>query len=80
MVMRNNPCKACTEETGRCIGCHSTCQKYIEASEKHVAIREAYNRENRARQEYNDYMICVQRRWQKNRCHDSNGIMTSKKR
>jgi hypothetical protein len=28
--MKVNPCKNCTSETGRKVGCHSTCGKYIE--------------------------------------------------
>ena len=34
------PCKDCTKETGRAIGCHSKCEKYI----KWKDISESYKR------------------------------------
>ena len=32
---KDNPCNGCTYETGRCVGCHSTCKEYIEAKKEH---------------------------------------------
>ena len=40
MKLKNNPCYKCTTETGRHIGCHSTCPKYIKANEEHNKLKE----------------------------------------
>lgn len=40
--MENNndcPCKGCTEETGRTIGCHGTCSKYTGWNSLHIAAK-----------------------------------------
>ena len=45
MVMKNNPCFGCTTETGRSVGCHSKCKKYIQASKEHEERRQNYIRQ-----------------------------------
>ena len=45
MIMKNNPCFGCTAETGRSVGCHSKCKKYIQASKEHEERRQNYIRQ-----------------------------------
>ena len=34
-----NCCKDCTAETGRSIGCHSTCEKYLEQKRQEMKFK-----------------------------------------
>lgn len=40
MKLLKNPCGNCTKETGRSIGCHATCKKYIDWSYNNELIKE----------------------------------------
>lgn len=45
-----NCCANCTPETGRCVGCHATCEKYIKDKEdydkRQQNLRDIKNKEN----------------------------------
>jgi hypothetical protein len=45
-------CYGCTEETGRKLGCHGTCERYLAEVEANRAIKA----EQRKDAEYVDYM------------------------
>lgn len=40
------PCKTCTVDTGRHVGCHGTCEPYIIWHNNLRSIKEAYKKEN----------------------------------
>ena len=41
-LYEDNPCHLCTYETGRAVGCHSTCQKYIDYRKNKDKQKENY--------------------------------------
>jgi hypothetical protein len=45
------PCKNCTTETGRCVGCHANCQGYLEWRK----IKDSYNRLERDAKKFSTY-------------------------
>ena len=40
MLSEENPCKGCTFETGRYVGCHSNCEKHKEWKKKCDEVRD----------------------------------------
>ena len=53
------PCKDCPD---RVIGCHSTCQKYVEAKSKHSVTAEAIQKEKSGLDDYGDYAFRVRQK------------------
>jgi hypothetical protein len=53
------PCKDCTD---RVLGCHSTCQKYMEAKAKNSVTSEAIHKEKNGLDDYGDYVFRVQQK------------------
>ena len=49
-MMSNYPCKGCTD---RAVGCHSTCQKYLDAKAEYERKKEAIRK---AKAEGNDFV------------------------
>lgn len=47
--LKECPCRYCTQDTGRCVGCHATCTKYIEWRK----LKDSYNR---VREESNKFL------------------------
>lgn len=62
------PCKECTTETGRCVGCHGTCKPYIQWN-KHQkdckrAVKEKRDLHN-AVSEIHEHRVRVQKHYKK---------------
>lgn len=51
-------CKNCTAETGRCVGCHSVCEKYQEQARK----RQENKKEAKKVSEQSDRINSIQNR------------------
>ena len=45
MLSEENPCKNCTFDTGRYIGCHTNCEKHRKWKEKFDGIKEKRKQE-----------------------------------
>ena len=73
MVMKNNPCHNCQSRT---LGCHSTCNKYIEAKKRLEIARTQYQKHK----EINAYMKIATERVKTSKYRCTNGIFISRKR
>lgn len=62
MKVYQYPCKDCPDRfvkvvDGKVVRCHSTCQKYLDAKEKHYMAAEVINKEKDKQDDLDDYLF-----------------------
>ncbi len=79
MTIKNNPCFNCTFETGRHIGCHSTCEKYINANSEHTKLKQSIREQMKAEMDVCEQKIESIKRAKRNGGYKSNVFRQTKK-